>query len=54
VFENKALRGIFGPKRWEATVQWKKLRSENLKQFQICTLSKMATMIIKENEMNGT
>jgi hypothetical protein len=30
VFENKALRIIFGPKRDEVTVGWRKLHSEEL------------------------
>jgi hypothetical protein len=45
VFVNKTLRGILGPKREEATVEWKKLRSENLQKFQVCTSPNMATMI---------
>ena len=28
MFENRALRGIFGPKRDEVTVEWRKLRNE--------------------------
>ena len=30
VFENRALRRIFGPKRNEATGEWRKLHSEDL------------------------
>ena len=30
VFENRALRGIFGPKRDNVTVEWKKLHNEEL------------------------
>jgi hypothetical protein len=30
VFENTVLRGIFGPKRGEVTVGWRKLRIEGL------------------------
>jgi len=30
VFENRALRGMFGPKRDEATGEWRKLRNEEL------------------------
>jgi hypothetical protein len=30
VFENRALRGIFGPKRDEVTGEWRKLHSEEL------------------------
>jgi hypothetical protein len=31
VFENRALRGIFGPKRDEATGEWSKLRNDELR-----------------------
>jgi hypothetical protein len=30
VFENRVLRGIFGPKRDEATGEWRRLRNEEL------------------------
>jgi hypothetical protein len=30
VFENRALRKIFGPKRWEETGEWRKLYNEGL------------------------
>jgi hypothetical protein len=30
VFENRALRRIFGPKRDEVTGEWRKLRNEEL------------------------
>jgi hypothetical protein len=30
VFENRVLRGIFGPKRDEATGGWRKLHNEEL------------------------
>jgi hypothetical protein len=30
VFENRMLRRIFGPKRDEVTVEWRKLRNEEL------------------------
>jgi len=30
VFENRVLRGIFGPKRDEVTQEWRKLRNEKL------------------------
>jgi hypothetical protein len=35
VFENRVLRGIFGPKRDEVTGQWRKPHNES---FIICTL----------------
>jgi hypothetical protein len=31
VFENRVLRGIFGPKRDEMTGQWRKLHNEELR-----------------------
>jgi len=31
VFENRVLRGIFGPKRGEVTGEWRKLHNEELK-----------------------
>jgi hypothetical protein len=31
VFENKVLRRIFGPRRDEATGEWRKLRNEELR-----------------------
>jgi len=31
VFENRVLRRVFGPKRDEATVEWRKLHNEELK-----------------------
>jgi hypothetical protein len=34
VFENRVLRGIFGPKRGEVTGEWRKLHNKN---FIICT-----------------
>ena len=30
VFENRVLRGIFGPNRDDVTVEWRKLHSEEL------------------------
>ena len=30
VFENRVLRRVFGPKRDEVTVEWRKLRNEEL------------------------
>jgi hypothetical protein len=31
VFENRVLRRIFGPKREEVTVEWRKLHNEELR-----------------------
>jgi hypothetical protein len=41
VFENRVLRGIFGPKRVEVTGEWRKLRSGELhsrsnKESEVC------------------
>jgi hypothetical protein len=33
VFENRVLRRIFGPKRDEVTVGWRKLHNEELRNF---------------------
>jgi hypothetical protein len=33
VFENRVLRGIFGPKRDEVTEDWRKLHNEELHNF---------------------
>ena len=40
VFENRVLRGVFGPKRDEVTGEWRKLHKENLNDLyclMICT-----------------
>jgi len=36
VFENTALRRIFGPKRDEVTMEWRKLLNEELKDLYSC------------------
>jgi hypothetical protein len=33
VFENRVMRGIFGPKRDEVTGEWRKLHNEELHDF---------------------
>jgi hypothetical protein len=33
VFENRVLRGIFGPKRDEATGEWRRLHNEELNEL---------------------
>jgi len=33
VFENRVLRGIFGPKREEVTWEWRKLHKEELNEM---------------------
>jgi len=37
VFENRVLRRIFGPKRYEVTGEWRKLRNEELNDFLLLT-----------------
>jgi hypothetical protein len=48
VFENRVLRKIFGPKRDEVTVEWKKLHNEEL-----CDLNSSPSIIriIKSRRM---
>jgi hypothetical protein len=36
VFENRVLRGVFGPKRDEATGEWRKLHNEELNDLYGC------------------
>ena len=51
VFENRVLRGIFGPKRDKVTREWRKLHSEELI---ICTPHPIFLVDkIKKNEMGG-
>jgi hypothetical protein len=38
VFENRALRRIFGPKRDEVTGGWRKLHNEIMRSCMVCTL----------------
>ena len=37
VFENKVLRRIFGPRRDEVTVEWRRLHNEELNDFLLLT-----------------
>jgi hypothetical protein len=37
VFENRVLRGIFGPKRDEATGEWRRLHNEELYDLYLST-----------------
>jgi hypothetical protein len=48
VFENKVLRRIFGPKRDEVTVEWRKLHNEELHDLYS---SPSITRIIKARRM---
>ena len=53
VFENRVLRRIFGPKRYEVTVEWRKLRNEELNNLYS---SPNIVRVIKspKNEMGGS
>jgi len=47
MFENRVLRGVFGPKRDEVTAEWRKLHSEELNnRSQYCSGDQ-----IEKNEM---
>jgi hypothetical protein len=48
VFENRALRRIFGPKRADVTEEWRKLHSEGLNDFYS---SPKITRVIKSRRM---
>jgi hypothetical protein len=47
VFQNRVLRGIFGPERDEVTGVWRKLHNEELHDLYSCTDK------IEKNEMGG-
>jgi hypothetical protein len=47
-FENRVLRRIFGPKRYEVTGDWRKIHNEELL-TRYCAVDK-----IEKNEMGGT
>jgi hypothetical protein len=48
VFENRVLRRVFGPKRYEVTGEWTRLR---IGSFMICTHKIFWGDQIKKNEM---
>jgi len=50
VFENRVLRRIFGPKREEATGEWRKLHNEELNNFYS---SPNIVGVIKSRKKNG-
>jgi hypothetical protein len=50
VFENRVLRGIFGPKRDEATAEWRKLRNEELNDLD-CSPTIVRVIKSRKNEM---
>jgi hypothetical protein len=51
VFENRVLRRIFGPKRYEVTGGWRKLYNEELHKIYS---SQYITRIIKSRRMKWT
>jgi hypothetical protein len=51
VFENRVLRRIFGPKRDEVTVEWRKLHNEELRDLYS---SRSIIRIIKSRRMRWT
>jgi hypothetical protein len=50
VFENRVLRGIFGPKRDEATGEWRRLHNEELNDLYS---SSNIIRVIKSRRMRG-
>jgi hypothetical protein len=52
VFENRVLKGIFGPKRDEVTGEWRKLRNEKLHDLYLFPKCKWNNEI-EEDEMGG-
>jgi len=52
VFQNRALRRIFGPKRDEVTGEWRKLHNVELNDLLLLT-QYFASNKIKKNEMGG-
>ena len=52
VCENRVLRGIFGPKRYEITGDWRKLHNEELSDL-YCFTHYYSGDQIEKNEMGG-
>jgi hypothetical protein len=50
VYENRALRRIFGPKRYEVIGEWSKLHYEELND--LCS-SSIIVLVIKSRKRNG-
>jgi len=51
VFENRVLRGIFGPKRDEVTGEWRNL---HLRSLMICTAHQIQVLLGDQIEKNKT
>ena len=52
VFENRALRRIFGPKRAEVTEEWRRLHNKEL--YALCTSSNIIRVIKSRRQMGRT
>jgi len=52
MYENRVLRRVFGPKRDEVTVEWRKLHNEELDDL-YCSPNTVRVMKIEKNEMDG-
>ena len=50
MFENKVLRRIFGPRRDEVTVEWKRMHNEELNDL-YSSPNIVRVIIIEKNEM---
>ena len=53
VFENRVLRRVFGPKRDEVTVEWRKLHNEELSDLYVLLTEYCAGGKIEKNEMGA-
>jgi hypothetical protein len=50
VFENRVLRRIFGPKRYEVTEGWRKVHSEKLCDFSLHTGVKIEFLWLRQGD----
>jgi hypothetical protein len=53
VFENRVLRRIFGPKRYEVTGGWRKLHNKELRDLYSSPSVTTRNGQVKEDEMGG-